>query len=101
MYYSYLEIEYVAMSFSPARTDLALKLLRVYEPMSSTHDHSQGFVVTAYSGRCPYLQSKRHIVIPSEPPVNVPKRMDLPVLGTEIDDIADLDKKYLANEEQF
>jgi len=28
-------------------------------------------------------------------------RMDLPVLGTEIDDIADLDKKYLANEEQF
>jgi hypothetical protein len=33
--------------------------------------------------------------------VNVPKRMDLPVLGTEIDDIALLDKKYLANEEQF
>jgi hypothetical protein len=33
--------------------------------------------------------------------VNVPKRMDLPVLGTEIDDIADLDKKYLPNEEQF
>ncbi len=27
MYYSYLEIEYVATSFSPARTDLALKLL--------------------------------------------------------------------------
>ena len=46
-------------------------------------------------------ERKRHIVIPSEPPVNVPKRMDLPVLGTEIDDIADLDKKYLANEEQF
>jgi hypothetical protein len=46
-------------------------------------------------------ERKRHIVIPSEPPVNVPKRMDLPVLGTEIDDIADLDKKYLVNEEQF
>jgi hypothetical protein len=45
-------------------------------------------------------ERKRHIVIPIEPPVNVPKRMDLPVLGTEIDDIADLDKKYLANEEQ-
>jgi hypothetical protein len=29
MYYSYIEIEYVAMSFSPARTDLALKLLKV------------------------------------------------------------------------
>jgi hypothetical protein len=28
MYYSYIEIEYVATSFSPARTDLALKLLR-------------------------------------------------------------------------
>jgi hypothetical protein len=26
MYYSYVEIKYVAMSFSPARTDLALKL---------------------------------------------------------------------------
>jgi hypothetical protein len=28
MYYSYIEIDYVATSFSPARTDLALKLLR-------------------------------------------------------------------------
>jgi hypothetical protein len=27
MYYSYVEIEYVATSFSPARADLALKLL--------------------------------------------------------------------------
>ncbi len=27
MYYSYVEIEYVATSFSPARKDLALKLL--------------------------------------------------------------------------
>jgi hypothetical protein len=27
MYYSYVEIDYVAMSFSPARTDLAVKLL--------------------------------------------------------------------------
>jgi hypothetical protein len=27
MYYSYVEIEYIARSFSPARTDLALKLL--------------------------------------------------------------------------
>jgi hypothetical protein len=46
-------------------------------------------------------ERKRQVVIPSEPPVNVPKRMDLPVLGTEIDDIALLDKKYLANKEQF
>ncbi len=28
MYYSYIEIEYVATNFSPASTDLALKLLR-------------------------------------------------------------------------
>ncbi len=27
MYYSYVEIEYVATSFSPARMDLAIKLL--------------------------------------------------------------------------
>jgi hypothetical protein len=27
MYYSYIEIEYVATSFSPARADLAVKLL--------------------------------------------------------------------------
>jgi hypothetical protein len=27
MYYSYVEIKYVATSFSPARTDIALKLL--------------------------------------------------------------------------
>jgi hypothetical protein len=29
MYYSYIEIEYVATSFSPTRTDLALKLSTV------------------------------------------------------------------------
>ncbi len=29
MYYSYVEIEYVATSFSPARTHLALKLLTI------------------------------------------------------------------------
>jgi hypothetical protein len=31
MYYSYVEIEYVATSFSPARMDLALKLLNEVE----------------------------------------------------------------------
>jgi hypothetical protein len=34
MYYSYVEIEYIATSFSPARTDLALKLLRDRVPIS-------------------------------------------------------------------
>jgi hypothetical protein len=33
MYYSYVELEYVATSFSPARTDLALKLLK-WQPLS-------------------------------------------------------------------
>ncbi len=46
-------------------------------------------------------ERKHHVVIPSEPPLNVPKRIDLPVLGTEIDDIADLDKKYMENKMQF
>jgi hypothetical protein len=31
MYYSYVEIEYVAMSFSLARTDLVVKLLSLNE----------------------------------------------------------------------
>jgi hypothetical protein len=31
MYYSYVEIEYIATSFSPARTNLALKLLRALD----------------------------------------------------------------------
>jgi hypothetical protein len=30
MYYSYVEIEYIATSFSPARLDLALKLLTTW-----------------------------------------------------------------------
>ncbi len=33
MYYSYVEIEYVATSFSPARTDLAVKLLSTTPPL--------------------------------------------------------------------
>ncbi len=36
MYYSYVEIEYVATSFSPARTDLALKLLKAKKAQSLT-----------------------------------------------------------------
>jgi hypothetical protein len=39
MYYSYVEIEYVATSFSPARTDLALKLLKF---KSCGLDYEQG-----------------------------------------------------------
>ncbi len=43
MYYSYVEIEYVATSFSPARTDLALKLLtepQYYEASYKVDGHN-------------------------------------------------------------
>jgi hypothetical protein len=43
MYYSYIEIEYVATSFSPARTDLALKLLM---------DSINGPLMLIYVGSC-------------------------------------------------
>ncbi len=39
MYYSYVEIEYVDTSFSPARTDLALKLLSVFPPTYEVRRH--------------------------------------------------------------
>ncbi len=39
MYYSYVEIEYVDMSFSPARTDLALKMLCVFPPSYEVRRH--------------------------------------------------------------
>jgi hypothetical protein len=29
--------------------------LRVYGPMRSTHEHSQGFAMSVFGGRCPYL----------------------------------------------
>jgi hypothetical protein len=44
MYYSYIEIEYVATSFSPARTDLALKLLickKIKAPKVEKHSYSK------------------------------------------------------------
>ncbi len=40
MYYSYVEIEYVATSFSPARTDLALKLLTPCQSQQQKWDKS-------------------------------------------------------------
>jgi hypothetical protein len=46
MYYSYVEIEYIATSFSPARTDLALKLLKEYynySPISTYTEISRYF----------------------------------------------------------
>ncbi len=56
MYYSYVEIEYVATSFSTARTDLALKLLKVSDLFIFAirrYSHVNGFTdefkVTGYT----------------------------------------------------
>ncbi len=48
MYYSYIEIEYVATSFSPARKDLALKLLT--PPNRNTIGKMRGSVFQRYRG---------------------------------------------------
>jgi hypothetical protein len=45
MYYSYVEIEYIATSFSPARADLAFKLLTAC--LVGLRSHSQ-----SHWGRC-------------------------------------------------
>jgi hypothetical protein len=44
MYYSYVEIEYVATSFSPARTDLAVKLLTVLHKNDSKFWRPIGYI---------------------------------------------------------
>ncbi len=43
MYYSYVEIEYVATSFSPARTDLALKLIKDMTLVGEIRLNCKGF----------------------------------------------------------
>ncbi len=43
MYYSYIEIEYVATSFSPARMDLAVKLLKEQYSASSSSGRTNWF----------------------------------------------------------
>jgi hypothetical protein len=50
MYYSYLEFEYVATSFSPARTDLAVKLLRaIYLVLKTASRDAEEFIkVSSY-----------------------------------------------------
>jgi hypothetical protein len=49
MYYSYIEIEYVATSFSPARTDLAVKLLNTLE---ATHVRMPKMMLPATQTSC-------------------------------------------------
>jgi hypothetical protein len=43
---------------------------------------------------------KKHS-IPDEPSPNVPKRVNLLVLGAQTEDVLELDKKYLADEDAF
>ena len=45
-------------------------------------------------------EEKKHS-IPDEPLPNVPQQISLPVLGTQTEDILELDRKYLANEDEF
>jgi hypothetical protein len=53
MYYSYIEIEYVATSFSPARTDLALKLLNTH--VANIDSYYVGFLIILTSYVCRIL----------------------------------------------
>ena len=39
--------------------------------------------------------------IPDEPSLNVPQRINLPVLGTQTEEVLELDRKCLANEDAF
>jgi hypothetical protein len=43
---------------------------------------------------------KKHSITDETFP-NVPQRIDLPVLGTQTDDVLELDRKFLANEDAF
>ncbi len=55
MYYSYVEIEYVATSFSPTRTDLAVKLLTMWNSRPSfktnlSESHTAEWIIFAVTG---------------------------------------------------
>ena len=45
-------------------------------------------------------EEKKHS-IPDEPSLNVPQQINLPVLGTQTEEVLELDRKYLANEDAF
>ena len=46
-------------------------------------------------------QIKRKLSAPTEPKTNVPQRMALSILGTQIDDVFELDAKYMEDEKEF
>jgi hypothetical protein len=49
MYYSYIEIEYLATSFSPPRRDLALKLLREGKMVMAGNGFSSRPIFVSYT----------------------------------------------------
>ncbi len=55
MYYSYVEIEYVATSFVPARTDLALKLLTKYVSVQIGWDRDFYGILMWFENSAPFL----------------------------------------------
>jgi hypothetical protein len=58
MYYSYVEIEYVATSFSPARTDLALKLLKIKHTKSHLNCAKKPDLSLSYGLKVKYKRSR-------------------------------------------
>ncbi len=67
MYYSYVEFEYVAMSFSPARTDLAVKLFNLLAIFLSWKYFSAGKFSNVKKFPADYLRSKKIITINLKP----------------------------------
>jgi hypothetical protein len=47
------------------------------------------------------IKKEKQLMIPSEPPINLPQRMDLPVLGTLTSNVASLDEKYKSQESEL
>ena len=47
------------------------------------------------------IKEEKKRVIPSEPPFNMPQRQELGVLGTQTSNVAMLDAKFLANENEY
>lgn len=47
------------------------------------------------------IKKEKSLEVPNEPPINMPDRMKLPVLGTQTSIVASLDEKYNANESEM
>ena len=46
-------------------------------------------------------QNRLGLIAPTEPRASIPKRIALPVMGTQTDDVADLDARYVEDMEKF